>query len=152
YAAPEYFVGKTSRQSDQYALAVTYCQLRGGSMPFLGTTAQITFGHMYNDPDLEGLPAPERPIVARALAKRPEERWPDCRSFIAALQALRSGQGCSVPDLLPRDRRDIASEQNDKGGPPVPSGFPLNSTDSDFIPVDTGDLELAGSRGGHAGL
>src|SRR5439155_24933270 len=77
YAAPEYFGGRTSRQSDQYALAVTYCQLRGGRIPFPGTTAQMAVGHMCNDPDLEGLPEPERPVVARALAKSPEERWPD---------------------------------------------------------------------------
>src|SRR5262249_42895214 len=88
YAAPEYFGGKTSRQSDQYALAVTYCQLRGGQMPFLGTTAQITFGHLCHAPNLDGLPAPERPIVSRALAKQPEQRWSDCRSFIDALRAL----------------------------------------------------------------
>src|SRR5438874_424 len=41
YAAPEFFGKKTSRQSDQYALAVTYCQMRGGRMPFHGTTAQV---------------------------------------------------------------------------------------------------------------
>jgi serine/threonine protein kinase/Flp pilus assembly protein TadD len=151
YAAPEYFGGKTSRQSDQYALAVTYCQLRGGWMPFHGSTAQITFGHLYNDPDLAGIPAPERPILARALAKRPEERWPDCRSFIDALQELGLGQGDSVPDHLPREQCDLASEQAHKGDSPVPSGLSLNSADSDFIPLDTDDLEYSGFRGGEAG-
>src|SRR5205807_1185379 len=36
YAAPEFFMGHTSRSSDQYSLAVTYCQLRGGRLPFAG--------------------------------------------------------------------------------------------------------------------
>ena len=36
YAAPEFFEGKTSGQSDQYSLAVTYCHMRGGRPPFSG--------------------------------------------------------------------------------------------------------------------
>jgi hypothetical protein len=32
------------------------------------------------------LPATERRVVARALAKEPAERWPDCRAFVRALQ------------------------------------------------------------------
>ena len=138
YAAPEYFGGRTARQSDQYALAVTYCQLRGGRIPFPGTTAQMAVGHMCNDPDLEGLPEPERPVVGRALAKRPEERWPDCRSFVDALKLLGSAPGCSIPDALPRDRRGIASEWEGAG---ESSALGLDPPDADFIPVDSGELE-----------
>jgi hypothetical protein len=31
YAAPEFFDGKVTPRSDQYSLAVSYCELRGGS-------------------------------------------------------------------------------------------------------------------------
>ncbi|HEY8504336.1 MAG TPA: serine/threonine-protein kinase, partial [Gemmataceae bacterium] len=41
YAAPEFFAGHTSRHSDQYSLAVTYCQLRGGRLPFEGAQAGV---------------------------------------------------------------------------------------------------------------
>jgi serine/threonine protein kinase/Flp pilus assembly protein TadD len=137
YAAPEYFSGRTARQSDQYALAVTYCQLRGGRMPFPGTSAEITVGHLCSDPDLDGLPEPERPIVARALAKQPEQRWPDCRSFIAALKALDTTAGVAIPDSLPQDQ---------PSGPPARAAgkawgaftdltFP--TPHSDFSPVDS---------------
>src|SRR5262249_36154006 len=34
FTAPELFRGVLSDRSDQYALAVTYCQLRGGRLPF----------------------------------------------------------------------------------------------------------------------
>src|SRR5207247_1994324 len=34
YAAPEFFSGQTSNQSDQYSLAVTYCHLRACKLPF----------------------------------------------------------------------------------------------------------------------
>lgn len=143
YAAPENFGGKTSRQSDQYALAVTYCQLRGGWMPFQGSLAQITFGHLYNQPDLSGLPAPERPIVARALAKRPEDRWPDCRSFVEALRNLGGDETSPVPDLLHRGEFDPASELEAASRSPVPSDTNLNSFDSDFIPLDTSTETMA---------
>jgi serine/threonine protein kinase len=92
YAAPEFFRGEANSQSDQYALAVSYCQLRGGRLPFAGSVAELMAGHLMNPPDLSMLPEPERPIVARALAKNSSERWPDCRSFVRALeQAAQPG-------------------------------------------------------------
>src|SRR5262249_36411693 len=36
YAAPEVLRGELSRWSDQYALAITYCHVRGGRVPFVG--------------------------------------------------------------------------------------------------------------------
>jgi serine/threonine protein kinase/Flp pilus assembly protein TadD len=143
YAAPEYFGGKTSRQSDQYALAVTYCQLRGGQMPFLGTSAQITFGHLCNAPNLEGLPAPERPLVTKALAKRPEDRWADCRAFIAALRALGADQECPVPEALPRQEQSPGAGTAEASGLVASSSSALVSADSDFTPIDTGHLGSA---------
>jgi formylglycine-generating enzyme required for sulfatase activity len=85
YAAPEFFEGHTSRFSDQYSLAVTYCQLRSGRFPFSGNIAQLSVGHLSQPPDLSMLPEGERAAVARALAKKPEDRWPSCRAFAQAL-------------------------------------------------------------------
>jgi hypothetical protein len=100
YAAPEFFDGRTARNSDQYSLAVTYCQLRGGRLPFAGSTAQIVAGHLSREPDLTMLPEEERPAVGRALAKRPQERWPSCADFVNALVA--AGE---TKESLPRGRR-----------------------------------------------
>jgi serine/threonine protein kinase len=99
YAAPEFFRGRTARQSDQYGLAVTYCQLRRGRLPFEGDSASMTAGHLYGKPELSGLPEAERPILERALAKEPDDRWLDCRSFVEALRALDSSV---APEILPR--------------------------------------------------
>jgi len=52
YAAPEFFKGRTTRWSDQYSLAVTYCMLRGGKLPFTGSAAEIMAGHLHRTPDL----------------------------------------------------------------------------------------------------
>jgi hypothetical protein len=87
YAAPEFFLGATSRHSDQYSLAVTYCHLRSGRLPFSGDHAAVMAGHLMSEPDLSMLDEVERPLVARALAKRPEARWPSCRAFVEALRA-----------------------------------------------------------------
>ena len=57
YAAPEFFHGQTSSQSDQYSLAVTYCHLRGGRLPFRGSLAEVMAGHLGKEPDLTMLPA-----------------------------------------------------------------------------------------------
>ena len=46
YAAPEFFKKQTSSQSDQYSLAVTYCHLRGGRLPFTGGMAEVMAGHL----------------------------------------------------------------------------------------------------------
>ena len=41
YAAPEFFNDQASRWSDQYSLAVAYCQMRGGRLPFAGSVRVI---------------------------------------------------------------------------------------------------------------
>ena len=50
YAAPEFFDRKTSSQSDQYSLAITYCHLRGGRLPFEGHPAAVMAGHICASP------------------------------------------------------------------------------------------------------
>src|SRR5206468_3969571 len=91
-----------SGRSDQYSLAVTYCQLRGGRLPFAGQTSVVMAGHLVGDPDLAMLPEPERAAVARALSKDPAERWPDCRAFVVELAAARRAATARVAALPSR--------------------------------------------------
>jgi serine/threonine protein kinase len=90
YAAPEVLDGQVSRWSDQYSLAVTWCQLRGGRLPFTGTDVHEVRRKKEQAPDLSMLPPEERAVVARALASDPRRRWPDCRAFIKALAECRA--------------------------------------------------------------
>jgi formylglycine-generating enzyme required for sulfatase activity len=87
YAAPESFRGHTTLQSDQYSLAVTYCELRTGQLPYEGNAIQLMAKHLTQEPNLSELPPAERSAVARALARNPEQRWPSCRAFVEALAA-----------------------------------------------------------------
>jgi serine/threonine protein kinase len=101
YAAPELFAGRAGRRSDQYSLAVSYCQLRAGRLPFAGSLEQVVAGHLMQPPDLAMLPETERPAVARALAKSPEERWPSCRDFVEALASPPAPVGEGKTEYLP---------------------------------------------------
>lgn len=101
YAPPELFDGRPSRYSDQYSLAVMYQELLTGTRPFPGRTiAQLASQHLHNTPNLDSLPASDRPIVARALEKTPQSRFPTCLEFIDELRSaqlrnakLKSGPG-----------------------------------------------------------
>lgn len=88
YAAPETFANKISKHSDQYSLAIVYVDLLTGTKPFNGKNIrQLALQHMSEKPDLSLLPPSDRPIVARALAKNPDERYASCCEFINALIA-----------------------------------------------------------------
>jgi serine/threonine protein kinase, bacterial len=86
YAAPEVFQGRLSDWTDQYALAVTYCQLRGGRLPFTDTPATFERSYVRPEPNLTMLPDGERLIVKRALAPAAPERWPSCGEMMAQLR------------------------------------------------------------------
>src|SRR4029079_8159202 len=86
YAAPETFSNKISKHSDQYSLAVVYVDLLTGQRPFPGKNIrQLALQHMTEPPDLSMLPEVDRPVIARALAKNPDDRFPSCTAFIRAL-------------------------------------------------------------------
>jgi serine/threonine protein kinase len=88
YSPPEFLQGQTAPQSDQYSLAISYCELRTGKLPFGGENLyEVMLQKMVDTPDLSLLAVSEQPVVARALAKIPSERWPNCRSFVEALTA-----------------------------------------------------------------
>lgn len=90
YAAPETFDGIVSRYSDQYSLAIVYQELLTGQRPFTGNSVrQLILQHLQGTPDLSPLPEPDRAVLARALSKEPDQRFPTCVELIAA---LRSGQ------------------------------------------------------------
>jgi eukaryotic-like serine/threonine-protein kinase len=96
YAAPETFSNKISKHSDQYSLAVVYVELLTGKRPFAGKNIrQLALQHMNEPPDLSMLPEADRQVVARALAKDPEERFPSCTAFVRSLGGRQDGSGGS---------------------------------------------------------
>ena len=92
YMAPEVFSGWFSAASDQYSLAVMAFQLLTGHLPFEGTMDEQIAGHlqliapsirMY----VEDLPWEVEEVIARALEKRPLDRYPSVALFVDGLLA-----------------------------------------------------------------
>ncbi len=91
YAAPEIFDGRPNRRSDQYSLAIVFQEMLTGQMPFNGrTTAELARQHLNQAPDLTALPPSDRPILLRALAKNPLDRFSSCRQLIDQLAKVRA--------------------------------------------------------------
>ncbi|HZZ78197.1 MAG TPA: protein kinase, partial [Gemmataceae bacterium] len=106
YAAPELFLGKLSRHCDQYSLGIVFQELLTGTLPFTGKNLrQLLIQHTQTDPDLQPLPAHDRVIVARALAKNPEHRFASCMDFVRALKAEMP----KVPKLDSDDEMALAT-------------------------------------------
>lgn len=86
YAAPETFSNKISKHSDQYSLAIVYADLLTGQRVFNGKNIrQLALQHLTATPDLSLVPEADRPVVAKALAKNPDDRYESCSAFIRAL-------------------------------------------------------------------
>ena len=77
YLAPEQVLGEepTSR-IDQYALACVLYECLTGQPPFVGEASTVLDAHLQ-----------QRPRIARALEKRPEDRHGTCGEFASALSA-----------------------------------------------------------------
>jgi hypothetical protein len=88
YAAPETFDGFVSRYCDQYSLACVYQELLTGVRPFDGTSMnQLLMQHLSHAPNLDPCPPADRPALARALSKKPEDRFPSVSELVAAIRS-----------------------------------------------------------------
>lgn len=88
YTAPELLVGaEATAASDRYAFAVTAFEIISGTVPFHGNSIGTMLYNIVHQPPVipidmdSGL---ER-VFGRALAKRPEDRYPDLRAFMVDL-------------------------------------------------------------------
>ena len=85
YAAPEVFLGSITDWSDQYSLAITYYALRCGRFPFPPPVKNASRSALRPFADLSGVTEPERPPLLKALSPIPQDRFPNCCEFMAAI-------------------------------------------------------------------
>lgn len=127
YAAPEVILGDAvDGRADIYSLGCTLFRMLTGKQPFYtaeGTT-ELARAHLHQPPPRisEHLPGATRQldvVIARALAKSPEERFESAREFAAAAAAAAASLtdrpaavGGAMRDtrLPPKPLRDTASE------------------------------------------
>jgi len=87
YSAPETFEGWVSPFSDQYSLGIVFQELLTGKRPFDGKNArQLLMQHMQQPPDLAPLQPGDREAIGKALAKKPDQRYPTCAALVQALR------------------------------------------------------------------
>jgi serine/threonine protein kinase len=84
YAAPELYEGRVTTHTDQYGLAVTYCELVTSGRAMLPQNPASR--HWEPAVDLAKLRLHEFPVLSRALDPNWTGRFPNCRSFVAALR------------------------------------------------------------------
>lgn len=86
YMAPEIGSGSYSKSIDIYALGVMLYEMLTGRLPFTGSSmGEVLMRHLSDQPDLSGLPEPFAGVIARALAKDPQERYENADEMVEAL-------------------------------------------------------------------
>jgi eukaryotic-like serine/threonine-protein kinase len=94
YMSPEQITAlrELDHRSDIYSLGCVLFEATAGRGPFAHPNeAVVLHRHLNEDPPplkalVPEVPAPLAAAVARALAKKPEERWPTARAMLAALE------------------------------------------------------------------
>jgi serine/threonine protein kinase len=96
YLSPEQLRGeKASERSDVFALGVVLYEMATGDNPFRRNNAVDTFTAILRDdpppldPKLGPVPVELSLLLGRALAKKPEDRYPSARELAADLRAVR---------------------------------------------------------------
>jgi serine/threonine protein kinase len=105
YMSPEHYTGhKVDGRSDQYSLAVVIFEALTGQQLFSGDTLQVMFKHVNEKAPLvnqiNSAISPElSSTLAKALTKRPEDRYRTVTAFVEALQA--AGLAENQAQILP---------------------------------------------------
>ena len=105
YVAPEQIEGdRAGSAADQYAFACVAFECLTGRRPFpRDTELAVIYAHISEPPpsaaDLASdLPRAIDPVLARGLAKRPDQRFPSCGGFVAA---IATACGIAAPRTVP---------------------------------------------------
>jgi len=92
YMAPEqYAAAAIDHRADVFAAGVVFYQLLTGSRPFVGTAEQLAYAICHTEPARPSITDPGKgwekydALIAKALAKRPEDRFQTAEAFRAAL-------------------------------------------------------------------
>ncbi|WP_236242102.1 serine/threonine-protein kinase [Streptomyces sp. CC228A] len=123
YVAPEQISGRpVDGRCDVYSLGCVVYEMLTGAPPFRrDDDLALLWAHQYDPPPPLGAVRPGLPpgldgVLARALAKAPEDRYGSCREFVSALRAAASPAAAPVSPAPPGPAA--------AGGPYVPSGPP----------------------------
>ena len=98
YMPPERISGGSGdHRSDIYSLACMLFECLTGRTPFAGEPFQVMYAHVNTTPPSPatirpGLPAGIDAVIARGMAKNPDDRYPSARQFAAAARTALTAQ------------------------------------------------------------
>jgi len=127
YSAPEQLKGlDLDGRADEYALACTTFKLLTGSSPFQqSNSAVVITQHLSAPPPNIGDRRPElsglNAAIAKALAKKPEDRYPSCSDFAAALVGHPPAPAAPAPATVAHATAETTDPQTvviDAAAPP----------------------------------
>ena len=116
--APEISTGNYNKQIDIYAAGVILYEMLTGRVPFEGESAgEILMKHLTTPPDLSKVPAEYVPIVAKALAKNPAQRYASMAEMARAVEAVDAREPVRGRAATPAaDRRPPARQPSGAAG------------------------------------
>jgi serine/threonine-protein kinase len=112
YISPEQASAqRVDGRSDLYSLAIVTYEMITGVVPFSGATPQLIMAHVQSPPPPPSSIAPQEPpeldlVLARALAKRPEQRFGSGAAFVEALRIVARRH--NVAPALQQEIADLA--------------------------------------------
>jgi hypothetical protein len=102
YMAPEISTGNYNKQIDVYAAGIVLYEMLTGHVPFEGeSAAEILMKHLTTPPELGRLPAEYVPIVAKALAKNPTQRYASMAEMARAVESVGDPRPLPAPKPAP---------------------------------------------------
>lgn len=123
YMAPEMITeNKPTRTTDQYFLAISYIELRTGSLPInVASPAAAIWAHVQGKLDLSKLSSAEQEVIRRAAAVKPEDRYDTTMEMVRALRQAIEGGGQSQ-----RVSRVVKPDELVKPGSEIVPGYKLS--------------------------
>jgi hypothetical protein len=123
YMAPEISTGNYGRPVDIYACGILLYEMLTGKVPFDGESAgEILMKHLTKTPDLSDVPFEYVPIVARALAKDPAQRYESLAEMARAVESI--GRPGAAPVVRPAAPRVMARPDSTPAIEQIPSVVP----------------------------
>jgi serine/threonine protein kinase len=128
YMPPEGFDGKRSVQTDIWSVGVNLYQFLTGSLPYpqKEPSALIAAIMMREfEPLPSDIPQSLKNIIAKALAKQPENRYKNAKEMREDLQRVLRGE--SVSDVIESDLPQTKQFVSDNQIPPTQKNVPISS-------------------------
>ena len=144
YMSPEQFKGEpVDGRSDLFAVGIVLYQMLTGVRPFSGPASTVMHQIIHENPPR---PSERQPalhpafdtVVARAMAKRVEDRYPGAQAFLDALNAAYMQQTGGVPLTDEDNERTVLAFQRPESPGPARTANPAGTSQHGSQPAATG--------------